>query len=279
MPGLYLHTNLSSGAVLTAALYNAAHQNHINNAVPLQHDDYSVDVTQMRTEADPGEVGTESLATSTAGEFERLRFAIREIKGTAYWYQSPQQSLTSLIPSGTLMLFQQTTAPTGWTKQTTHNNKALRIVSGTASSGGTAPFTTIFGTGKTTGSYALTVADLPSHTHTIPDPGHNHGDPGHQHGGSTDQQGVHTHQMTNILFNDFGSGFGLSGTGNVGIGNKLTDPSVAHGHSFTTNLNSSNLAAAFTGISVTNPTGSNIAHTHTVGLDVQYVDLIIASKD
>lgn len=44
--------------------------------------------------------------------------------------------------AGTKMLFQQTAAPTGWTKQTTHNDKALRVVSGTASSGGSVAFTT-----------------------------------------------------------------------------------------------------------------------------------------
>src|SRR5712671_6740374 len=33
--------------------------------------------------------------------------------------------------SGTRLLFQQTSAPTGWTKDTTHNDKALRVVSGT----------------------------------------------------------------------------------------------------------------------------------------------------
>jgi hypothetical protein len=46
--------------------------------------------------------------------------------------------------AGTVMLFQQTAAPTGWTKSATHNDKALRIVSGTASSGGSTAFTSIF---------------------------------------------------------------------------------------------------------------------------------------
>lgn len=46
---------------------------------------------------------------------------------------------------GTKALFVQSTAPTGWIKDTTHNNKALRIVSGTASSGGSTAFTTVFG--------------------------------------------------------------------------------------------------------------------------------------
>jgi hypothetical protein len=70
------------------------------------------------------------------------------------------------FPSGTLMLFQQTNAPTGWTKQTTHNNKALRVVSGTAGSGGSVDFTTAFASG-TTGSTTLTTTQIPSHTHLI----------------------------------------------------------------------------------------------------------------
>ena len=45
------------------------------------------------------------------------------------------------FPSGTKLLFQQNTAPTGWTKSTTHDNKALRIVSGNVTTGGTVAFT------------------------------------------------------------------------------------------------------------------------------------------
>ena len=46
------------------------------------------------------------------------------------------------FPSGTKMLFQQTAAPTGWTKVTSGvDNKALRVVSGTVGSGGTNAFT------------------------------------------------------------------------------------------------------------------------------------------
>lgn len=48
------------------------------------------------------------------------------------------------FPSGTVMLFVQTAAPTGWTKSTTHNDKALRVVSGTASSGGSTAFSSVF---------------------------------------------------------------------------------------------------------------------------------------
>ena len=51
------------------------------------------------------------------------------------------------FPSGTKMLFQQTSAPTGWTKITSGvNNKSLRVVSGTVGSGGNVAFTTAFAT-------------------------------------------------------------------------------------------------------------------------------------
>ena len=78
------------------------------------------------------------------------------------------------FPAGTVMLFVQTNAPTGWTKSTTHDDKALRVVSGTAGSGGSAAFTTAFGTPTVTGSLSGTVgattlstAQMPSHNHTI----------------------------------------------------------------------------------------------------------------
>lgn len=74
---------------------------------------------------------------------------------------------TAGFPSGTVMLFVQTAAPTGWTKSTTHDNKALRVVSGTASSGGSVAFTTAFASGLSAGATTLTTAQIPSHTHTI----------------------------------------------------------------------------------------------------------------
>lgn len=74
----------------------------------------------------------------------------------------------SIIPSGTAMLFVQSTAPTGWTKSTTHNDKALRVVSGTAGSGGSVAFTTAFASqavSGTVGNTTLTTAQMPSHFH------------------------------------------------------------------------------------------------------------------
>lgn len=80
------------------------------------------------------------------------------------------------IPSGTKMLFIQSTAPAGWTKDTTHDNKALRIVSGTAGSGGTVDFTTAFASKAVSGSVSvwgsvgdtvLSVNQIPSHNHQL----------------------------------------------------------------------------------------------------------------
>ena len=75
--------------------------------------------------------------------------------------------------SGTVMLFGQTAAPTGWTKDTTnYNNSALRVVTGTAGTGGTVDFTTAFasqavsGTVGTSGATTLSTTQMPSHTHS-----------------------------------------------------------------------------------------------------------------
>lgn len=70
------------------------------------------------------------------------------------------------FPSGTRMSFNQTAAPTGWTKDTTAalNDTAMRIVTGTVGSGGSVAFSTVFGRTASDG-YTLLVADIPSHTH------------------------------------------------------------------------------------------------------------------
>lgn len=144
------------------------------------------------------------------------------------------------IPSGTLMLFQQTAAPTGWTKQTTHNDKALRVVSGTASSGGTTAFTTVFANqtptinvgGLSAGATTLSTAQMPSHTHSVTIRGES------GYGGSD------------------GTLSGTSGLGSYGFTTSSAGSSNSHTHSIAGSASSS-----------------------AITLDVQYVDLIIASKN
>lgn len=67
------------------------------------------------------------------------------------------QALEDAFASGTKMLFQQSTAPTGWTKDTTnYDDHALRVVTGTASSGGTNAFSTLDATAAGTVNTSVT---------------------------------------------------------------------------------------------------------------------------
>lgn len=72
---------------------------------------------------------------------------------------------TASVPSGSVMLFLQTSAPTGWTKLTTSNDVALRLVSGAASSGGSVAFSTAFAS-QNVGSTTLSTTQIPAHTHS-----------------------------------------------------------------------------------------------------------------
>jgi microcystin-dependent protein len=153
--------------------------------------------------------------------------------------------------SGTLMLFVQSTAPTGWTKSTTHDNKALRVVSGTVSSGGNAAFTTAFASytpsgnvsvsgsvamSGSIGSTTLSINQIPSHSHAI-----------RQFGNLASYLAVNNRGTTSTT-NTFNAGGGGSHNHNHNLSGALT-------------VNSS----SFTGTAK--------------DLGVQYVDVIIAAKD
>ncbi len=88
-------------------------------------------------------------------------------KASPVWLEVGQSAGKESFPQNTLMLFQQTAAPTFWTKETTHNNKALRLQTGTATTGGADSFTTVFGSGthRSTDSHVLSEAEMPAHTH------------------------------------------------------------------------------------------------------------------
>jgi hypothetical protein len=109
--------------------------------------------------ASPALTGTPTAPTATLGT------NTTQIATTAFVIAN-----SSSFPSGTAMVFAQTTAPTGWTKVTTYNDAALRVVSGTASSGGTTAFSSVFTSrtpAGTVGATTLTTAQLASHPHSI----------------------------------------------------------------------------------------------------------------
>jgi hypothetical protein len=154
------------------------------------------------------------------------------------------------FPSGTRMTFNQTAAPTGWTKDTSVDNAAFRLVSGSVSSGGTLDFSAVFAASSSTvpaGSVSissisgsasattLTTPQIPSHSHTLP--ASNSGIVGP----SPELSGT-------------GGTVGAESTGNTGGGGSHTHP-----------FSFSSGAATFSG------TALNLA--------VKYVDLIIAQKN
>lgn len=167
--------------------------------------------------------------------------------------------LPASIPSGTKMLFQQTSAPTGWTKDTTHNDKALRVVSGTAGSGGSFAFSSAFvnrtvsstTAGGTVGNTTLTISQVPSHQHNTTVQGNVGTARSYQ-----SQSGRYTYSTADGGYEGYYSrGTTTYNSANGSLSN-FQGGSGAHNHSFT---------------------GSS--HNHTLDISVQYVDLIIATKD
>ena len=82
------------------------------------------------------------------------------------------------FPRGTRMLFQQSNAPTGWTKDTAQNDRALRVVSGAVGSGGSKGFAATFGRPRVSGSitsrvsgraanHRLSIEQIPRHEHYV----------------------------------------------------------------------------------------------------------------
>jgi len=102
--------------------------------------------------------GTNLTSAGTSGY-------IMSSNGTSFVMAAPAGG--AAFPSGTRMSFQQTSAPTGWTKDTTAaiNDSILRFVTGTASSGGTTAFST-WNAQTSSGATTLTTAQIPSHTHS-----------------------------------------------------------------------------------------------------------------
>ena len=176
--------------------------------------------------------------------------------GTTYIGSGAELTGIDIIPAGSLMLFQQSSAPTGWTKATAHDNKALRVVTGSASSGGSNTFAAAFNNDQTvsgttsstsvtitgsTAAHTLTIAEMPAHTHTE---------------GGTQEFGTTSSTST-----------GVRNTGNSSPGNQFETQSTGGGGSHSHDVGT--LAGG--------------SHTHTFSdtfnLDVQYVDVIICSKD
>lgn len=83
------------------------------------------------------------------------------LSGVTSAIQTQLNTLTTdvaqFLPAGTKMLFQQTSAPTGWTKETSNfDNSAIRVTTGNTGSGGSVDFTSLF-TGLVSGTIVTSV--------------------------------------------------------------------------------------------------------------------------
>lgn len=75
---------------------------------------------------------------------------------------------TAEFPSGTVMLFQQTAAPVGWTKNVALNDYALRVTSGAVTTVPGSGFSSVFAQ-TVVGSHTLNINEMPPHNHLLND--------------------------------------------------------------------------------------------------------------
>jgi hypothetical protein len=132
------------------------------------------------TPVSSGGTGTNTLTAESVligNGAAAVKFVAPGTAGNVLTSNGSAWSSAAAFDSGTVMLFAQTNAPTGWTKNTSAGNQhALRVVTGTASSGGSVDFTTAFasqtpsGTVSVSGSAGnttLSTPQIPSHSHTV----------------------------------------------------------------------------------------------------------------
>lgn len=197
--------------------------------------------------------------------------------------------IPDFINSGTNMLFENATAPTSWTKNTTFNNYALRIVNSAVTTGGANPFISVLSptgapfsgssppsqaipggvvsstTGSTTATVSLSTFNTPS-----TDQGAAVQAPPHTHGYNSWQNPLVSTAAPQVAATTVGQDISLQ-TGQ-GLPHTHTALSGSHSHGGT-NLGNHN-----------HPMSGPTDHFHPVtgtaaNLAVYYRDVIIASKD
>lgn len=174
--------------------------------------------------------------------------SILNVSGIQFSDSTSLFSKYGIIPQNSVAVFYQAAAPTGWTKLTSHNDKALRVVSGTGggfgfggtSGAGGVSFTTAFPNLAKTISGSVTASGTVGDT-TL----------------TTDQIPSHAHAA--------GSSVTVS-PGSPGVTGRLVNTSAP------------NTGPAGGGQSHTHPfTGSAAPFSSTIDLRVQYIDVIICS--
>lgn len=127
--------------------------------------------------------------------------------------------MPTIFASGTKTIFNQTSAPIGWTKDTTFNNAALRVVNGSASSGGSTDFSSFFSSRTFTsspfgapgvGSTSLSTPQIAPHGHiNTPSPFRSWSTPSFP--GTTPAPGPTRSRSTGFTTSNMGNSSGTSG--------------------------------------------------------------------
>ena len=169
-------------------------------------------------------------------------FGVYDLSATAnkgVTYSSLKTELTTdfqadgrMFPAGTRLVFQQTTPPTGWTKETgaAYDDAALRFETGTISTGGSQSFNATFASRTFTGTVGN---DTPS----------------------TSKTAAHTHTVTNRYATDVAGGGGVTdilvdndsnadnGFQPTPVTSSSTGSGTAHNHTLT--MNAANFDAKY----------------------------------
>jgi len=171
-----------------------------------------------------------------------------ETLAVALWILSASTAPAVLARSGTKLLFPQlAAAPVGWTIDATWNQATIRVMSAaSATSGGTVDFTTAFASGST-GAYALTAGDMPSHQHDLQNHTHGYSD------STTDSISTTSVNVTQ--------------SGGTGVLASASPSNSDHGRT-----------TAAPSVNLTGLQGGGGAHSHALGLAVRYLDACVCTK-
>ena len=244
--------------------------------------DGSIDLAHISSEA----VDEDNLYISNAGSNGQFLSKQTGNNGGLTW---ATVSSEDFIPNGSVMVFFQAAAPTGWTKVTTQNDKTLRVVSG---NGGGTGGDWAMSAGETTSSHGGHVHTGAAHTHTSA--AHTHNGASHSHGGGNLAAAAHTISTSQMPSHNHNIPFANNNNGNQyapenrsngsGIGTSSTGGGASHSHGMSGNTaaatpgTSGSTTPGATGSTTPGNSGSAGSHTHTIAAP-QYIDVIICSKD
>ena len=190
--------------------------------------------------------------------------AILTSTGIQFSNNTVLNSRRDIYPLGTAWIVYQTSAPTGWTKVTTHNDKALRVVGPGVGggSGGAIAFTSAFPNSTKPISAPVSGSNgVNGHAVSIPQiASHNHGN-----GGSIGLNGVPA------AYNPDGAFIGWNG------GDVRRWPNPSAGANRTWSRTGPNSGPDGSGATHAHPFSGTGTFSTSIDLRVQYIDAIICT--